>query len=69
MLHASGFTINENKSCPVTNQLGLFNCDLAHKRAEVTDARIEEFYAEERPARSQASFEAYCEAVKAGNET
>jgi hypothetical protein len=69
MLHASGFIVNENKSCTVTNQLGLFNCDLAHKRDEVTDARIEEFYAEERPARSQASFEAYCEAVKSGNET
>lgn len=67
MIHASGFTINEHKSCPATNQLELFNCNLTHNHAEVTRIRKDEFYAEERSPLSQISFRAYCEAVEAGN--
>ena len=63
----SNFAINEKKSAAAARTLELFNCHLEHLTTIVTDERQAAFRAETRSPRSQAAFEAYCDAIARGN--
>lgn len=64
----AGFPINEQKSFGQSQGIELFNCQLKHMTTLVTEARQDEFYAEERGDLSREAFERYCASVAAGNE-
>jgi hypothetical protein len=67
-LVASKFPLNEAKSFPPSPTIDLFNCHLDHMRTLVTEARREQFCAEERSPRSEAAFDTYCAVIARGNE-
>lgn len=65
----SNFIVNLDKTAEPANEMVLFNCDLAHAKANVRAERIDEFFSIERTEASASAFAAYCEAVSAGNLT
>lgn len=58
---------NPKKLVAPTDELVVFNCELRHGFAHVTQERIEEYFAEPRTAASQTSFAAYCNKVSEAN--
>lgn len=63
----ANLTPNPIKLVPPTDELVVFNCELRHGFAQVTEERIEEYFAEPRTTASQTSFAAYCAKVSEAN--
>lgn len=66
-LEAANYELSQNKVCPPTGMLDLFNCDLQTGRTEVRQDRIDKFNSEPRSAESIIAFDRYCDSVGAGN--
>jgi hypothetical protein len=58
---------NPGKVIGPTTDITIFNCELRHGFARVTEERIAKYLEEERSAASLASFAAYCEKVSEAN--
>jgi hypothetical protein len=67
VIAADGFSVSATKLRPPANAINIFNCDLAHGQASVTDDRISEFLASGPSQAAEDAFVAYCATVKAGN--
>jgi hypothetical protein len=58
---------NPGKLVAPTDEIVVFNCELRHGFARVTQERIQEYLAEPRTAASQISFATYCAKVSEAN--
>lgn len=65
---ADGFAVSAAKLRPPAPAIDIFNCDLAHGKASVTDDRINAFLADNPSQAAEDAFVAYCASVEAGNQ-
>lgn len=68
MIAADGFVVSPAKLRPPAPAIDIFNCDLAHGKASVTDDRINAFLADNPSQSAEDAFVAYCASVEAGNQ-
>lgn len=66
-IEIAGFTPNEEKICPPSKAINLFNCDLTHGRTAVCDDRVSAFYSVPTSDESEVGFEGYRSSVEQGN--
>jgi hypothetical protein len=64
---ADGLAVSANKLRPPASTIDIFNCDLAHGRANVTDDRINAFFADNPSQVAEDAFVSYCVSVEQGN--
>lgn len=65
----ANLTPNPAKIVPPTSEITVFNCDLRHGFACVTEARIAQYLQTPHSIASQISFDAYCDKVAEENTT
>jgi hypothetical protein len=68
VIAADGFAVSPAKLRPPAPAIDIFNCDLAHGKASVTDDRINAFLADNPSQAAEDAFVAYCASVEAGNQ-
>lgn len=68
VIAADGFAVSPAKLRPPARKIDIFNCDLAHGMASVTDDRINAFLESEPSQAAKDAFVAYCATVEAGNQ-
>jgi hypothetical protein len=67
VIAADGFAVSPSKLRSPAPAIDIFNCDLAHGRASVTDNRINAFLADNPTQAAEDAFLAYCASVEMGN--
>ncbi len=67
VIAADGFAVSANKLRPPAPAIDIFNCDLAHGRANVTKDRINAFLADSPNQEAEDAFVSYCASVERGN--
>lgn len=67
VIAADGFNVSLDKLRSPASAIDIFNCDLAHGKASVTDARIEAFLDSGPSQAAEDAFVNYCASVEAGN--
>jgi len=68
VIAADGFAVNPGKLRPPAPAIDIFNCDLSHGKASVTDDRINAFLATNPSQAAEDAFVAYCASVEMGNQ-
>lgn len=63
----ANFPLNYSKTVRPTDCLQLFNCNLEHNYASVTEIRRSVFFSETRTPVSEEAFKRYCAAIERGN--
>jgi Reverse transcriptase (RNA-dependent DNA polymerase) len=63
----ANLTPNAGKIVPPTSAITVFNCDLSHGFARVTEERIAKYMAKQHSLASRISFDAYCAKVSEAN--
>ncbi|MGA2816857.1 MAG: hypothetical protein ABSE67_11270 [Xanthobacteraceae bacterium] len=63
----ANFTANPQKLSPPSDAIVAFNCDLAKGQTKVTQARVDQFFATDRPPDSQRAFGQYRNRVAINN--
>ncbi len=66
-LKNEGFAVSVDKLRTPASSIDIFNCDLSHGEARVTNARIEEFLATVPSQVAEDAFVGYCASVEKGN--
>jgi hypothetical protein len=67
-LAADGFALSAAKLRPPAPAIDIFNCDLTHGQARVSDDRINVFLATGPSQTAEDAFVAYCASVEVGNQ-
>lgn len=67
VIAADGFAVSPAKLRPPAPAIDIFNCDLAHGKASVTDERINTFLGDNPSQAAEDAFVAYCASVEIGN--
>lgn len=67
VLESDGFAVSCEKLRPPAPSIDIFNCDLAHGRANVRDERIAKFIAGNPSLVAEEAFTSYCAMVEVGN--
>lgn len=65
---ADGFAVSPGKLRSPAPAIDIFNCDLAHGKANVTDNRINAFLSSNPSQAAEDAFVAYCASVEMGNQ-
>lgn len=64
-----GFAVSHSKLRPPSPTIDIFNCELTHRDAHVSDGRINSFLATDPNQAAKDAFVAYCATVEAGNQS
>lgn len=67
-LERDGFAVSAGKLWPPSSAIDIFNCDLSHGQARVSDDRINAFLATGPSQAAEDAFVAYCATVEMGNQ-
>jgi len=68
VIASDGLAVSPAKLRPPAHEIDIFNCDLAHGMASVTDDRINAFLLSNPSQEAENAFIAYCASVEMGNQ-
>lgn len=69
VIAADGFAVSQAKLRPPAQMIDIFNCELAHGMASVSDDRVNAFQLSYPSQEAERAFIAYCASVEMGNQS
>jgi Reverse transcriptase (RNA-dependent DNA polymerase) len=69
VIAADGFAVSQAKLRPPAHMIDIFNCELAHGMASVSDDRVNAFQLSNPSQEAESAFIAYCASVEMGNQS